>query len=93
MNRELQWALVIFGSGTLAILFALVMARYVLSRGRGTAQMRQIADEIYEGAVAYLHRQYTTIAILAGITSVLIGALIAWMSSESLGSDRYRLGG
>ena len=51
--------------GILAILFALWLARDVLSRDTGTPEMQEIAGMIFEGAMAFLRRQYTTIAALA----------------------------
>ncbi|MDQ3854897.1 MAG: sodium/proton-translocating pyrophosphatase, partial [Chloroflexota bacterium] len=82
MDNQLLWPLVIFGSGALGIVFALYMARDVLRRDTGTPEMKAIADTIYEGAVAYLNRQYRTIGIIAVITSVVLGLII---SSVGLG--------
>src|SRR5438067_1685966 len=69
------WPLVL-GSGLLAVLFAAYLARDVLSRDTGTAAMQEVAGTIYEGAMAFMRRQYRTIAILALVAAVLIGALL-----------------
>ena len=50
-------------AGILAILFALYLARDVLSRHKGTKEMQEVAAAIYEGAMAFLNRQYRTIGI------------------------------
>jgi len=84
MDNESLYAVIIFGSGIIGILFALGMARYVLSKDTGTPEMKEIADTIYEGAVAYLNRQYLTIGAIALVTAVVIGVLI---SSVGLGED------
>ncbi len=76
--------LIILPAGIIAILFALYLARDVLSRDTGTQAMRDVHDTIYEGAVAFIRRQYTTIAILAVVGAVLIGIVI--------GADRDRRG-
>ncbi len=62
--------------GVAAILFALYLARDVLSRDTGTKEMQVIGQAIYQGATAYLRRQYQTIALFALVAAVLIGALI-----------------
>ena len=84
MDNETLYAVIIFGSGIIGILFALGMARYVLSKDTGTPEMKDIADTIYEGAVAYLNRQYVTIGGIALVTAIVIGALI---SAVGLGED------
>src|SRR6476619_3547707 len=69
--------LIILPAGLSAVLFAIYLARDVLSRDTGTQAMQDVAGTIYEGAVAFIRRQYTTIAILAVIGAVLIGVVIA----------------
>ena len=70
----IQWMIPI--SGVAAILFALYLARDVLSRDPGTPAMQDVAGTIYEGAVAFIRRQYTTIAILAVVVAVFLTGLI-----------------
>ncbi len=86
--------LVIPIAAIVGIVFALYLARDVLSRDRGTPEMQEIASTIFEGAMAFLRRQYTTIAILALVTSVLVGILIALIprSTEGTGVDATTLG-
>jgi K(+)-stimulated pyrophosphate-energized sodium pump len=71
-------------AGVLAILFALYLARDVISRDQGTPAMQDVAATIYEGAVAFIRRQYTTIAILAVVGAVVIGAVIAIVEGKSV---------
>jgi K(+)-stimulated pyrophosphate-energized sodium pump len=66
----------VFIIGALAIAFAIYLARDVIRRDTGTPEMQGIADRILEGALAYLRRQYETIAILAVIVSAVIGVLV-----------------
>src|SRR3954468_19506760 len=79
----------VFGIG-----FALYLARDVLGRDRGTPEMQEIASTIFEGAMAFLRRQYGTIAALALVTSVLVGILIAFIPSSNAGTtiDQATLG-
>ena len=56
------------------------LARNVLAQDQGPEEMRQIASMIYEGAIAFLNRQYRTIVVLALIAALLVAALLAWLS-------------
>ena len=68
--------LIILPAGIIAVLFAIYLARDVLSRDTGTKEMEDVAGTIFEGAVAFIRRQYTTIALLALVASVVIGVVI-----------------
>ncbi|HVB71954.1 MAG TPA: sodium-translocating pyrophosphatase [Ktedonobacteraceae bacterium] len=63
--------------GVLAVLFAVYLASYVLRKDRGTPAMQKVADAIFEGARAFLNRQYRTIAILAIFAAILVGVVLA----------------
>ena len=75
---ELTWMVPV--AGIAAVLFALWLARDVLSRDTGTAEMQEIGGMIFEGAMAFLSRQYRTIAIFALLTSVILGGIVALVS-------------
>jgi len=62
--------------GIIAVLFAAWLARDVLSRDTGTPAMQEIAGTIFEGAMAFLNRQYRTIAMFAVVTAVVIAVLV-----------------
>jgi len=67
-------------TGAAAVLFALWLAYDVLRRDSGTAAMQEIAGMIFEGAMAFLSRQYRTIAIFALLTAVLLGVVVGSIS-------------
>ena len=46
--------------------------------------MQDVAGTILEGAVAFIRRQYQTIAILAVVAAVLLGALIGLLETEEV---------
>jgi K(+)-stimulated pyrophosphate-energized sodium pump len=71
-------------AGIAAVVFALYLARDVLARDTGTQAMQDVAGTIYEGAIAFIKRQYTTIAILAGLGAIVIGAVIAVVETEQV---------
>ncbi len=83
---------VIPAAGVLAIAFALYLAWDVLRRDTGTEAMQEIAGTIYEGAVAFIRRQYQTIGILAIGAAVVIGAVIALVETRQVAdTDIYGL--
>ena len=83
MNAD-QLQMIILPAGLVAIFFAIWLARDVLARDTGTAEMENVAGTIYEGAIAFIRRQYTTIGILALVGSVVIAALIAFFETEDV---------
>ena len=74
----------ILPAGIVAVLFALWLANDVLGRDRGTKAMQEVAGTIFEGAVAFMRRQYSTIALLAVFGSVAIGALISVFETQAV---------
>jgi K(+)-stimulated pyrophosphate-energized sodium pump len=76
LDEKLLYTLPVVAFGLLAILFAAWLARDVLSRDTGSKGMQEIAAAIFQGALAYLNRQYRTIAVLALAAAVIMGALV-----------------
>jgi K(+)-stimulated pyrophosphate-energized sodium pump len=66
--------------GILAIVFAMWLAYDVLKRDTGSTAMQDVAGLIFEGAMAFLKRQYLTIAALAIVTAVVIALIIGGVS-------------
>jgi len=75
---ELTWLIPVAGAA--AVLYALWLARDVLSRDPGTPAMQEIGGMIFEGAMAFLSRQYRTIAMFAVLTAVVIGLVVGAVS-------------
>ena len=65
------------GVGLLTVLFAVYLANFVLRKDTGTPAMQKVADAIFKGAMAFLNRQYRTIAILAVLAAIVVGAVLA----------------
>jgi K(+)-stimulated pyrophosphate-energized sodium pump len=78
---ELVWLVPIIGAAT--VVFALWLALDVLRRDTGSSEMQDIASMIFEGAMAFLRRQYQTIAMLSVVTAVIVGAIVGYFD-ESL---------
>ncbi len=68
--------------GIAGVAFALLMAKDVLKRPTGTPEMKEVGDMIFEGARAFLKRQYTTIAWLTLIIAVIIAALVGILNGN-----------
>src|SRR5713226_6295937 len=62
--------------GLLAVAFAGYLASYVLRKDTGTAAMQKVADAIFKGAMAFLNRQYRTIAILAVVAAIVVSGVL-----------------
>src|SRR6201992_541742 len=59
-------------AGLLGLVFALFLAKSVLSYDTGTPEMRAISNAIREGAEAFMSRQYTSIAALAVVLAIAL---------------------
>jgi len=62
-------------AGLIAIVYGLILIAWVLRQPEGNARMIEIAKAIQEGAMAFLRRQYTTVAIVAVALAVIIAFL------------------
>ena len=76
--------LIILPAGIIAILFAIYLARDVLARDTGTQAMQDVAGTIFEGAVAFIRRQYVTIAVLAVVGAVAVGIIISVFETQAV---------
>src|SRR5919106_322012 len=78
MTAGLVFALV---CAVLAIVYGVWQSTRILRLPEGNERMREIAGAVREGAVAYLWRQYKTIAIVGVVLFFLIGFFIDWASA------------
>lgn len=65
----------------LAIAYGLVLIVWINKQPTGDDRMRAIARAIYEGAAAYLIRQYKTVAWVALIIFIVLGFSIDWITA------------
>lgn len=63
-------------AGIVSLAFAAFFASGVLKEGTGTKEMQDISLAIQEGAMAYLNRQYKTIAVVAIVLAALMFFLL-----------------
>ncbi len=64
-------------AGIIGLIFAGYLVSYILKLDAGSERMKAIASAIQEGAMAYLNRQYKTVAVIALILTILIAAAIS----------------
>src|SRR5438034_3580751 len=75
---ELIWLIPV--AGLAAVFYAGLLTWDVLRRDTGTPEMQDVASMIFEGAMAFLRRQYGTIALLAVVTAVVISIVVGAVS-------------
>jgi K(+)-stimulated pyrophosphate-energized sodium pump len=85
LRVELVWMVPV--AGLLAVAVAAFLAWDVLRRDVGPQSMQDVAGTIYEGAMAFLNRQYRTIALLAVVAAVVIAGGLGFLRTQSGGID------
>ena len=78
---DMIWIVPVVGIAT--VLFAAGLAWNVLKRDSGTPEMQRIAGMIFEGAMAFLRRQYQTIAMLSVVTAVVVGLIVGYFDEST----------
>jgi K(+)-stimulated pyrophosphate-energized sodium pump len=75
-----DWLLyiLILACGGIGLAYGLTTRRLVLAEPGGSARMREIAGAIQEGAMAYLNRQYMTIAAVGVVIFLLLWILLGF---------------
>jgi K(+)-stimulated pyrophosphate-energized sodium pump len=68
-------------AGVIAIVYGVLMARWIVAQPAGSARMQDIAAAIQAGASAYLNRQYTTIGLVGAVLFVVLGIALDWYTA------------
>jgi K(+)-stimulated pyrophosphate-energized sodium pump len=72
------WLLGIIG---LAIAFGIY--RYLKKQPAGSETMIDLGEQIHDGAMAFLRREYTVLAGFVSVVAVLLGLMIGWMPAAA----------
>jgi K(+)-stimulated pyrophosphate-energized sodium pump len=65
----------------IALLFAYGLAAWINKVNEGAERMKEIAGFIREGSMAFLKREYKTMAIVIFILFILIGLAVSWITA------------
>jgi K(+)-stimulated pyrophosphate-energized sodium pump len=65
-------------AGVVALLLAVGYARVVLAAPRGNERMAHLSDEIRDGAMTFLRREYLWVGVFVVVMAGLIAALLDW---------------
>lgn len=63
------------------ILFAAYLISWIMKQPAGSEKMQSISKAVQEGAMAYLNRQYTTIAIVGVIVAIALALALSWKTA------------
>lgn len=75
MSNTILFAL---GCGLLGVIYSAMTAMWVSKQDAGNAKMQEISNAVKEGAMAFLAREYKTVAIVAVPLAVLLSFLGIW---------------
>jgi K(+)-stimulated pyrophosphate-energized sodium pump len=75
MSNTILFAL---GCGLLGVIYAAMTAMWVSKQDAGNAKMQGISNAVKEGAMAFLAREYKTVAVVAVILTVMLSFLGPW---------------
>ena len=62
-------------ASVVALLFAWIFFRQMMKESEGTPTMKEIAQYVREGAMAYLKQQYKVVVIVFAVLAVLFAVL------------------
>ena len=79
--QDISLAYYAAGAGILALAFALFTFFQVLKESMGTDKMKEISEAIQEGAMAYMNRQYKTLAPFAIVVFVVLWVAQSFVES------------
>ena len=70
-------------AGVVALIFAAIMAKRVISADPGNEAMREIGDAIREGSSAFLRREYLALVPFVVVMTIVLGVVIDWLTLGS----------
>ncbi|SKA93612.1 K(+)-stimulated pyrophosphate-energized sodium pump [Caloramator quimbayensis] len=68
-------------AGIIGLIFAALLAKKILKSDSGTDRMKEISNYIHEGAMAFLTREYRTLAVFIAVVFLVLGLFISWTTA------------
>ena len=66
----------------ITVIFAIWLIISTLRRSTGTPKMKEVGDMIYEGAWAFLKRQYSTIGLISVVVAIIIAVIVGVLEGQ-----------
>jgi K(+)-stimulated pyrophosphate-energized sodium pump len=80
----MNYPMVAAGLSILALLAAGVFTSFIVKKPEGNDKMKEIAQQIYEGAMAFLTREYKVIGIFVVVLAVILAGFLDNPETESV---------
>jgi K(+)-stimulated pyrophosphate-energized sodium pump len=82
---------VVPAASAVTVLFAIWLIVTTMRRSPGTPEMQKVGDMIFEGAWAFLKRQYSTIGYISIVVAIIISVVVGVLKGN-LGTDLSAVG-
>jgi K(+)-stimulated pyrophosphate-energized sodium pump len=69
-------------AGIAALVYAAWRTSWVRKQDAGTDRMKELANDIQEGAMAFLRAEYKILAIFVAVVSALLGGIYFWQNGD-----------
>ncbi|WP_350344209.1 sodium-translocating pyrophosphatase [Proteinivorax tanatarense] len=67
--------------GVVALIYAFILSQRVTKMDVGTSKMKELSDAIFDGAMAFLNREYKTLVIFVGVVAVILALALNWQTA------------